>query len=124
MSAPIGRLRWAFAAGMAPSRGTGEEPAFTSRDQFGILNAGDAIANVRLTVHYAARASVGAYRIGVAPRRLRSLRVNDLIFPEAVRLDEAYGLVWESDRPVVVQVLRQDTRAAANAGLMTTAWPG
>lgn len=121
--APIGRCIWAFAAGFVPARGTGPEPAFTSRDQFGILNAGHELANVRLEVVYAQRAPVTGYRIGVAPRRMRALRVNDLIFPEAVRLEEAYGLVWRSDRPVVVQLVRQDTRAAALAGMMATAWP-
>ena len=121
---PIGKRSWAFAAGFVPAHGTGPEPAFTSRDQFGILNAGDVLANLRLEVIYADRDPVPGYRIGIAPRRMRSLRVNDLIFPEAVRLEEAYGLVWRSDQPVVVQLVRQDTRAAALAGMMATAWPG
>lgn len=118
----IGRHRWAIAAGWAPAHGTGVEPMFTSRDQIALLNTGGELANVRMRVLYAAHGPVGPYRIGVAPRRLRNLRINDLIFPEAVRLDEAYGLVIESDRPVVVQFTRQDTRARANAGLMATAW--
>lgn len=122
--APIGRRRWAIAAGHVPSRSTGEEPAFTSRDQLGLLNAGDTLANVRIMVVYAEHAPVGPFRIGVAPRRLRSVRINDLIFPEAVRLDEDYGLTVESDVPIVLQFTRQDTRAAANAGLLATAWSG
>lgn len=117
-----GRHRWAIAAGHAPSRSTGAEPEFTSRDELGLLNTGDALANVRVRVLYAEHGEVGPFRIGVAPRRLRRVRINDLIFPEAVRLDEAYGLVIESDVPVVVQFTRQDTRARANAGLMTNAW--
>lgn len=121
MSAP-GRLRWAISVGHAPSRSTGPEPAMTSRDELSLLNAGDALANVRLTVVYAEREPVGPYRIGVAPRRLRRIRINDLIFPEAVRLDEPYGLRIESDAPVVAQFTRQDTRQAALAGMMTTAW--
>ena len=121
MSAP-GRTRWALSAGHAPSRSSGPEPAFTSRDQIAVLNAGDELANLRLHVHYESRAPVGPFRIGIAPRRLRVLRINDLVFPEAVRLDEPYALVVECDVPVVVQFTRQDTRAAANAGAMTMAW--
>ena len=97
---------------------------FSSRDQLALLNTGLELANVRMQVLYAGHGPVGPYRIGVAPRRVRNLRINDLIFPEAVRLDEAYGLVIDSDRPVVVQFTRQDTRAAANAGLLATAWSG
>lgn len=121
---PIGKRTWTFAAGFVPARGTGPEPAFTSRDQFGILNAGEVLANVRLDVFYAGREPVRGYRIGIAPRRMRALRINDLIFPEAVRLEEAYGLCWRSDQPVVVQVLRMDTRSASLAGMMANAWPG
>ncbi|CAA9309400.1 MAG: Anabaena sensory rhodopsin transducer [uncultured Lysobacter sp.] len=119
-----GRTHWAVAAGHAPSVATGPEPLMTSRDELSLLNAGDTLANVRVLVLYADREPVGPFRIGVAPRRLRRLRINDLIFPEAVRLDVPYGLHIESDVPIVVQFTRQDTRQAANAGLMTTAWPG
>ena len=118
----FGRKRWAFAAGQVPSRSTGAEPEFTSRDQLAILNANDELANVRVTVVYANHGPVGPFRIGVAPRRVRNLRINDLIFPEAVRLDEPYGLDIESDVAVVVQLTRQDTRAAALASFFTTAF--
>lgn len=119
----IGRHAWAIGAGWIPAHGCGEEPAFTSRESIALLNANDALANVRIRVLHADHGEVGPYRIVVAPRRLRLLRVNDLIFPEAVRLEEAYGLVIESDTPIVVQFTRQDTRAAANAGMLATAWP-
>jgi hypothetical protein len=119
----LGRTRWAIAAGHAPSRATGAEPAFTSCDQVALLNAGEELANVRLTVLYAERDPVGPFRIGVSPRRVRHVRINDLIFPEAVRLDEAYGLEVESDHPVVVQFTRRDTRERACAGLLANAWP-
>ncbi|TWI01737.1 hypothetical protein IP90_02297 [Luteimonas cucumeris] len=124
MSDAIGCARWAIAAGHAPARSRGVEPAFTSHDRLCLLNAGAVLANVRVRVLYAAGAEVGPYRLSVAPRRMRHVRVNDLIFPEAIRLDEAYGLIVRSDQPVVVQFSRQDTRALMNAGMMTTAWPG
>lgn len=119
----LGRCRWAVSAGWIPAASTGDEPAFTSRDVVSLLNTGDRLANVRITVLYAAHGEAGPHRIGVAPRRLRRVRINDLIFPEAVRLEEAYGLLVESDQPVVVQFTRQDTRQRCNAGMLATAWP-
>lgn len=95
-----------------------------SFDLLCLLNAGDEVANVRMRVLYAEHGEPDVYRLVVAPRRVRHLRINDLIFPEAVRLDAAYGLLLESDVPVVVQFGRQDTRQAANARMMTIAWPG
>jgi hypothetical protein len=117
-----GRCRWAIAAGFVPARGRGPEPEFTSRDRLCLLNAGEEAANVRVRVVYAAHDVVGPFRLVVAPRRVRHVRINDLIFPEAVRLEEPYGLDISSDEPVVVQFSRMDTRAPANAGLMTLAW--
>ena len=117
-----GRRRWAISAGGIPAHGHGREPEFTSRDCLGLLNSGEGVANVRVMVVYAARDPVGPYRLAVAPRRMRLVRINDLIFPEAVRLEEAYGLSIESDQPVVVQFTRMDTRARANAGSLAMAW--
>jgi hypothetical protein len=121
-SAPLGKRRWAISAGCVPSRSNGAEPEFTSRDQFSVLNPGPTMANLRIRVLYERHSPVGTYRLTIAARRVRTFRVNDLIFPEAVRLDEPYGLLMESDCPVVVQFTRQDTRQAANASMMTMAF--
>jgi hypothetical protein len=120
---PPGKRRWAISAGCVPARSTGPEPAFTSRDQFNVLNAGPTVANLRVRVLYERHSPVGIYRLTIAARRVRTFRVNDLIFPEAVRLDEPYGLLLESDCPVVVQFTRHDTRQTANASTMATAFP-
>lgn len=120
---PLGRRSWAIAAGFVPAHGTGPEPEFTSRDSVSLLNAGDEVANVRITVWYTVFDQSGPYRLVVAPRRMRSVRINDLIFPEAVRLEEPYGLSLESDQPIVVQFTRMDTRAVANTCTMVMAWP-
>lgn len=122
MADALGRERWVIAAGHVPVRSRGREPLFTSHDKLCLLNAGDKLANVRIAVLYDASDESGPYRLGVAPRRVRHVRVNDLIFPEAVRLDEAYGLLLRSDQPIVVQFSRQDTRAATQAALMAMAW--
>lgn len=117
-----GQRRWAIAAGYIPARGCGEEPLFTPRNGLCLLNTGDDAASVRVMVVYAQHDPVGPFRLVVAPRRVRHLRVNDLIFPEAVRLEERYGLWIDSDRPVVVQFTAMDTRARANAATMAMAW--
>jgi hypothetical protein len=121
-SAALGRRRWSLAAGWAPSRGQGPEPEHTSCDVLSILNAGERHADVRMRVFYAQRAAVGPFRITVAARRLRRLRVNDLIFPEAIALDEPYGLVATSNVPVLVQFSRQDSRQAELAWLLPMSW--
>ena len=121
-SVPLGKCRWVICAGCVPAHSTGPEPTFTSRDQFNVLNAGPVAANLRIRVLYERHSPVGVYRLTIAARRVRVFRVNDLIFPEAVRLEEPYGLLLESDCPVVVQFTRQDTRQATNAGMMTMAF--
>lgn len=117
-----GRRDWSLAAGWAPSAATGPEPEHGSFDALCLLNAGREHADVRLCVAYADRDAAGPYRIVVAARRLRRLRINDLIFPEAVRLDAPYGLVLRSSVPIVVQFARQDSRQAALAWLLANAW--
>jgi hypothetical protein len=119
---PLGKRLWAISAGCVPSRSNGVEPAFTGRDQFSVLNTGPTMANLRIRVFYERHSPIGLYRLTIAARRMRAFRVNDLIFPEAVRLDEPYGLLLESDCPVVVQFTRQDTRQSANASMMTMAF--
>lgn len=121
--APLGRRRWSVAAGWVPSAATGPEPEHTGFDAICLLNTGDEHADVRMHALYAERAAVGPFRITVAARRLRRLRINDLIFPEALRLDEPYGLVLHSSVPVVVQFACQDSRQPALARLCLSAWP-
>lgn len=53
-------------------------------------------------------------------RRIRHVRVNDLIDPEAIELDRPYGCVLRSPVPVVVQFLRQDTRLPGVLALAST----
>lgn len=121
MSAEIGCCRWFVSAGWMPLAGHGPEPAFTPHDLLCLLNTGSELANVRVQALFADREPVGPFRLGVAGRRLRQVRINDLIFPEALPLETAYGLQIDSDRPLLVQFGRMDTRQRALAGMMTTA---
>jgi hypothetical protein len=120
---PIGRTLWGIAGGFMPLHSTGPEPDFTSHDELCVLNAGDRMANVSITILYAEEHTDGPYLLTVAPRRVRHVRFNDFIFPVAMPLEAAYGAVIHSDVPVVVQFTREATQQAAEALLGTTAYP-
>lgn len=109
----LGRTTWVFSAGFAPSGNTGPEPEFTSRNTVCLLNTGQKQACVHLTVYYDDADPVGPYEVLVEAQRVTHQRINDLIEPEAVPLDAAYGLVITSDRPVVAQICYVDTRGGA-----------
>ncbi len=111
--AGLGRTSWVFSAGFAPSQSTGQEPEFTSRNTLCLLNTAFEEACVRLTVFHDDAEPVGPYEILVDPRRVRHQRINDLIEPEAVPLDAPFGLVVESDVPVVAQLYYFDSRGGA-----------
>jgi hypothetical protein len=120
---PIGHTRWAIPGGWIPLGATGAEPTFTSYEKLAILNAGDEMANVEITLLYPDRDVVEGYRLTVAARRVRAVRMNDLIFPFAMPLETPYAAVIDSDVPVVVQFTRQDTRQRENALIGTIAFP-
>ncbi|WP_431936951.1 sensory rhodopsin transducer [Micromonospora sp. RP3T] len=124
MTGPIGARVWVVPGGHVPFPAHGAEPAFTGFDQLCVLNAGDDDAELTLDFYYEDAEPVGPYRLPVAARRVRHVRVNDLIDPEAVRLDRPYGCVLRSPVPVVVQFLRQDTRLPGVLALTgTMAYP-
>lgn len=109
-AASIGNRTWVFSAGFAPSQSTGDEPEFTSRNTLCLLNTSAEQACVTLTVYYDDAEPVGPYEVLVEARRVKHQRINDLIDPQAVYLDKPYGLVVESDVPVVVQLYYLDSR--------------
>lgn len=119
----IGRKKWAIPGGHIPFPSTGHEPQFTSHDKVCLLNASYEEAHVEITVFYESRDPVGPYRLAVPARRVRHVRFNDLIDPEALPLDTAYATVIEADVPVVAQFTRLDSRQAENALLGAMAFP-
>ncbi|GAB3035748.1 sensory rhodopsin transducer [Natronobiforma cellulositropha] len=119
---PIGKRRWSFAGGFVPVESTGPEPEMVSHEKLAIVNAGDEMATVELTLHYENGRVAGPYTLTTAPQRVRHVRVNDLIEPYAPPLGRAYSGVLESTAPVVVQVTRQDTRQSENATMGTGAY--
>jgi hypothetical protein len=93
----IGSQTWAIAEGYIPSASTGEGPALESHE--------------------------APYRVAVPPRRTLHVRFNDLDDPEPVPRDTGYAAVISSDRPIVVQHTRLDSRQPALALLSTVAHP-
>lgn len=119
-----GHRRWAFSAGWIPPESTGHEPEFTSRDVLCLLNGESVDACVDVMVHHARREPVGPYQIRVEAGRVRHVRINDLIDPEAVPLGEPYGLVLVSDVPVVAQLAHLDSRAGTLSTALLAGVPG
>lgn len=123
MDHPIGHTRWAIAEGYIPGWSNGPEPQMESHETCCVLNAGDADANVAITVYFEDREPVGPYRCSVPARRTLHLRFNELDDPEPIPKDTPYASVVESDVPIVVQHTRLDSRQAENALMTTIAYP-
>ncbi|GAA1168168.1 sensory rhodopsin transducer [Nesterenkonia sandarakina] len=108
----MGRTSWAFAAGFMPDGSTGHEPEFTSRDELCLLNTGSETVCAEVTVFHVEDDPVGPYLIEVPASRVRHVRINDLIDPQAIPLGVAYGITVESDAALVIQLRHVDTRQA------------
>lgn len=118
----IGRRRWAIAEGYIPAESSFSDPALTSHETAGILNASPRDVHVAITIFFANRDPVGPYRLTVGARRTLHLRFNDLKDPQPVPSDTEYASVFESDVPIVVQHTRLDSRRAEIALLSTVAY--
>lgn len=118
----IGSRTWVIVDGWIPDGSTGRAPEMTSHDTVCVLNAGDADAAVELTLHFTDRDPVGPYRFTVAAGRTHHQRFNDLTDPAPVPIATDFSCVVRSDRPVVVQQTRLDSRQAANALMSTIAY--
>lgn len=119
----IGAKVWAIPGGHMPMLSSGEEPRHTSRDELCVLNAGNMDAQLELTVYYSDQDPIGPYQLLVPAQRVRHVRFNDLIDPQAMPLDTPYAVLVTADHPVVVQFTRHDTSQVANAIATTLAFP-
>ncbi|UZH55113.1 hypothetical protein JRG66_14335 [Salinimicrobium tongyeongense] len=119
----IGKLDWAFSGGRIPFESTGEEPEFNSHDKISVLNTSEEAAKIGIFIFYEDQAPVGNYEVEVEPKRLRKIRINDLIDPEAVALERNYGCYIRSNIPVVVQFSRMATGQQANGIMGSMAFP-
>lgn len=115
-----GSTKWVITGGHIPLFSTGPEPANTSRDELHFLNTSTQEARITLMVYYTDRNPVGPFHLSVDARRLRIVRCNDLIDPEAIPLATDYALLIESDRPLTVQMIRIDS---SSGSVVTTPIP-
>jgi hypothetical protein len=116
----LGCRVWAVPGGRIPGVSHGIEPEFTSFDQICILNTSDRAARLQLTIYYEDDEPAGPYPLAVDARRVRHVRLNDLVDPEAIYLGRPYGCVVEASTPVVVQFSRQDTRLPDAVAITST----
>ncbi len=123
MTSMLGSRIWAIPGGHIPLKSSGHEPECTSYDMLCILNAADEDAKIKFTLYYSDKDPVGPYSIVVGSRRVRHIRINDLIDPEAVPLDTDYGIVVESSVPIVLQFQRQDTSENKKEVAFLVAYP-
>ncbi|MDT0685677.1 sensory rhodopsin transducer [Autumnicola psychrophila] len=119
----IGKIDWAFSAGRIPFKNNGEEPEFISHDKIAVLNISEENAIVELLLFYEDQKPVGTYEIIVEAKRLRKIRFNDIIDPEAMQLERNYSCFIKTSTPVVIQFSRMNTGAKANAEMSTIAFP-
>ena len=119
----IGARSWAIAEGYIPPASTGEGPELESHEAACLLNAGGDRAAVEITVFFSDRDPAGPYSLVVPAQRTVHMRFNDLEDPEPIPRDTPYAAVIESDRPIVVQHTRLDSRQPALALLSTVAHP-
>jgi hypothetical protein len=117
-----GRRTWVIPGGNVPASSNGPEPRWTSHDRISVLNTNDEPARLELSIYFSDREPVGPYELVVEARRVREVRFNDLIEPQAIPLEVPYACVIEASVPIVVQFTRQDTGQASNAQATTIAY--
>lgn len=115
-----GKKRWMFAAGHIPLQSTGREPAFTSHDKIAILNTSNHRAKIMLNIFFEKDDPVLQYQLEVSARRVKKIRINDLIDPLPVPLDTPYALSLDSSEEIIVQFSRMDTSDANIASFVLT----
>lgn len=118
-----GYKRWAIPGGHIPLTSNGPEPVHVSYDLLCVLNLSDQEAHLSIQIYCADHDPIGPFPLTVGARRVRQVRFNDLIDPQAIPLDMDYAGLIESNIPVIVQFSRLDSSQAENAIASTMAFP-
>lgn len=120
-AAPGARI-WFVPDAYLPRGGQGIE----SHEAICVLNAGTEPAHITVTAYFADRAPVSGQPVEILGERDLHLRLDDpaqlggLAIPQEV----PYGLRVESDRPVILQHSRMDTRLGGMALFTTMGFSG
>jgi hypothetical protein len=121
MSEPIGHRRWAIAEGYIPRDDRATTRELASHEALCVLNAGEHVAHVSVTLFFTDAEPAGPYRFDVPARRTLHLRMNDFD-PGRLPAGREYSSVIEASVPVVVQHTRLDSRLPGLALLSTMAF--
>lgn len=119
----LGKLDWAFSAGRIPFRSTGEEPEFVSHDKIAILNTSEEEAVIELYIFYEKVKPEGPYTFKIQSLRLKKIKFNDLIDPEAMQLGRNYSCFIKASEKVVIQFSRMNTGSKTAAEMSSMAFP-
>lgn len=119
----IGKIDWAFSAGWIPFQSTGEEPEFISHDKIAVLNTSEEEALIEFFIFYENVKPVGPYSVKIKPLRLKKIRFNDLIDPEAMHLERNYSCYIRTNVKVIVQFSRMNTGSKSGAEMGSMAFP-
>lgn len=117
-----GKIDWAFAAGRIPFQTNGEEPEMTSHDKIAVLNLSGEEAVLEIGILYEDEAPK-VYEVKLRPKRLKKIRFNDLIDPEAIRMERNFGCYIKANVPVIIQYSRMNTGSGSLAEMTTMAFP-
>jgi hypothetical protein len=104
-----GKKKWVIPGINIPAASNGVEPEFLSQDRITILNTGEKAVEIKLTAYRPDDEPIVFTMLSVEGRRLRKLRLNDLINPVPLYLESEYSLVVEAGHNVIVQFLRMNT---------------
>jgi hypothetical protein len=118
-----GKKIWAVPGIKIPMKTTGDEPEFTSHEKIAVLNTNNEECKLEMTFYFENDEPVGPFEIEIKPWKLRKIRFNDLIDPQALELEKACGCLIICSLPVVVQYSRMDTGKRENAQISTIAYP-
>jgi hypothetical protein len=85
-----------------------------------VLNITNHDARITLTIFYQDRNPQVDHELIVKANRIRKIRLNDIIDPFPIPLDEPYSFLLESNVPVIVQFSRAITTSAEGTGFVVT----
>ncbi len=105
----IGYKKWVIPGGHIPFLSSGREPEMLSQDKIAVLNLNKKSVKIKMTIYHPDEEPIEGYPLEIEGERVRKFRVNDLINPFPVVLEQDYSIVLEAEEPVVVQFLRMDT---------------
>jgi hypothetical protein len=104
-----GKKKWVIPGINIPAASNGAEPEFLSQDRITILNTGENAVQIKLTAYRPDDEPIVYSTLSVEGRRLRKIRLNDLINPVPLYLGSEYSLLVEAEDNIIVQFLRMNT---------------